>query len=131
MQWVIAILVGLLILGAFLAWRAWVIAKNRRLAPASAARYRKAWAAAAAIQDGHRRVLEAEKVIDGALKELGYGGTFADKLKKAGPRFSQVESLWKAHKLRNRIAHEMGMTLNGRDVDTAMRAFERALSDLS
>jgi hypothetical protein len=62
---------------------------------------------------------------------LGYEGSFADKLKKAGPRFGDVQALWNAHKVRNRIAHEMHVTLDARQVDSAMRAFERALKDLT
>ncbi len=123
-----AIVVLILVLIAWMAWRAM---KGRHLSPASARRHMDAWKNVLAIQDDHRRVLEAEKVIDSALSELGFTGTFADKLRKAGSRFSYKEQLWAAHKLRNRIAHEMGMALSEREVRSAMATFERTLNDLS
>jgi hypothetical protein len=130
MYWLLAI-IGFLLLLAFLAWLVLSKAKSRRLSASSARRHADAWKQVLAIQDDHRRIIEAEKVIESALKEVGYEGTFADKLRKAGPRFSDVQGLWNAHKLRNRIAHEMGMTIGEREVKGAMAGFERALKDLS
>ena len=83
------------------------------------------------VSDPARRVLEAEKIIDHALSALGYGGTFAEKLQKAGPRFSAGQTLWDAHKLRNRIAHERSVTVDSAQAKRAIAAFKRALKDLS
>lgn len=129
MTWFLLI-IGFLIL-ALIAWLSWKVKQKRRLSASSAKRYRDAWKNVLAIDDEHRQILEAEKIIDSAMKELGYTGTFADKLRRAGPRFRDVQQLWNAHKLRNRIAHEMNLSLNGRDVKSALAAFERALKDLS
>jgi hypothetical protein len=126
--WIGLILVIVVIAGIALMARK--VAKKRRLPPASAKRHAEAWRNVLAIQDDHRKIVEAEKVIESALKELGYQGSFADKLRAAGPRFSDAQALWSAHKLRNRIAHEMGVNLAEREVRSSLAAFERALKDL-
>jgi hypothetical protein len=54
-------------------------------------------------------VIEADKLVDYVLKKKGYGGeTFADRLRNAEKDIDQktYQNLWKAHKIRNQIAHE-------------------------
>lgn len=74
-------------------------------------------------------VLDADKLLDYALSKHGFEGSLGGKLKKAGPRFSDLNGVWSAHKLRNRVAHELGRI----DKDHARRAlkqFKSALNDL-
>lgn len=87
-------------------------------------------ARAAGQGDLHRRVMDCEKVLDTAFKRLGARGTFADNLKKMQARLGDREAVWRAHKLRNRIAHEAGIQSSAGDADSAVRAFSRALKDL-
>jgi hypothetical protein len=76
-------------------------------------------------------ILEADKLVDKAMIELGVvGNTFADRLKKSGPKFSSVQSLWHAHKLRNQIAHEAGFSVNYDQTKRALNNFRQALKDL-
>jgi hypothetical protein len=76
-------------------------------------------------------VLEADKLVDKAMVELGfYGNTFGERLKKSGNRFSALNSLWHAHKLRNQIAHEHGFKLNHDQAKRALASFKQALTDL-
>lgn len=53
-------------------------------------------------------IIEADIILDEALKKLGYGGvSLGERLKSISP--SQLNSLdmaWQAHKVRNQIAHE-------------------------
>jgi hypothetical protein len=104
--------------------------RGRKLSDASKQKVGNAWRHALSISDPVRRVMEADKVLDLALTELGYKGTLGEKLKKAGPRFSDVNAVWRAHKLRNTLAHETGAHANQNDVNAAIRTFERALADL-
>ena len=83
------------------------------------------------IADANRRIVEAEKILDEALGALGFHGTFGEKLKKAGPRFGDPEAVWRAHKLRNRIAHEIGVDVTADDARRTLLALRRALNDLS
>jgi hypothetical protein len=130
MSWIVIAAIGILVLLAVMAWAVYRTSRNRRLSAADAKRHWTQWKNILAIQDDHRRVIEAEKVVESALKLLGYQGSFADKLRAAGPRFSRLQDLWSAHKLRNRIAHEMGVSVSERDIRSAVNAFEKALKDL-
>ena len=102
----------------------WCMVRRRAAIPrAEQRRLRSQWQHLAEIADPSRRVLEAEKVVDGVLQALRYSGSFADKLKVAGPRLPNEQAVWEAHKLRNRIAHEPGFSLDESQAKRAIGAF--------
>lgn len=74
-------------------------------------------------------ILDADKLLDYALKVKGFEGNLGEKLKKAGARFSNKNAVWSAHKLRNQIAHELG-EINVDEAKTALKSFKQALNDL-
>lgn len=82
--------------------------------------------------DSHPReaVMDADKLVDYALMRQGFEGSLGEKLKKAGRRFSDLNGLWKAHKLRNEIAHELSDKLNKGEAKNALIQFKKALNDL-
>ena len=76
-------------------------------------------------------VVEADKLLDRAMMEMGVPGrTMGDRLKKVGPHFSQLNSVWYAHKLRNRIAHEHGFQMDYNQAKRALANYKKALKDL-
>lgn len=130
MFWILLI-VGFAI--AILAFVLWASLRRRTTIPARVKAHLKArWEHAIDLPDPARRVLEAEKVCDAVLKALDYRGTFAEKLQTAGPRLASLDSardlrhlddLWNAHRLRNRIAHEMGVRVTEAQSLRALQAF--------
>lgn len=82
--------------------------------------------------DSHTKeaVLDADKLLDYALMRQGFEGSLGDKLKKAGYRFSDLNGLWEAHRLRNRIAHELGDKLDMQEAKGVLVQFKKALNDL-
>lgn len=79
----------------------------------------------------HLAVFEADKLLDHALKARGFGGqTMGDRMKRARASIRDNNSMWQAHKLRNRLAHEAGTRLSGGTVGHAMQGFKAALRDL-
>ena len=77
-------------------------------------------------------VLEADKLLDRALIELKIPGrTLGERLKKCDAKqFSQLNQVWRAHKLRNQIAHEPQFKLNYATAKRALAIFRLALKDL-
>ena len=76
-------------------------------------------------------VIEADKLLDRALMELGVPGkTMGERLKASGNRFSQLNSVWYAHKQRNQIAHEQDFNLDYNQAKHALSTFRQALKDL-
>ncbi len=57
--------------------------------------------------DWRLAIIEADIILEETLNKLGYAGlTIGDKLKQASPQFFKtIEDAWKAHKVRNEIAH--------------------------
>jgi hypothetical protein len=103
---------------------------RRRLSAADKKRILALWEQVDILSDPLRRVLEADKVLDHALTAHRYKGSLGEKLKKAGPRFSDLNAVWRAHKLRNRIAHEPGIEISKQQSAAAVAALHRAVSDL-
>ena len=74
-------------------------------------------------------ILDADKLLDYALKKKGYQGTLGEKLKKSKSRFSDLNGVWFAHKLRNKVAHELD-EININEAKRALKHFKKALNDL-
>ncbi len=76
-------------------------------------------------------VLNADKLVALALEELGVEGqTMGERLKNSKTKFSNLNGIWTAHKLRNKIAHETDLHLKKREVKFALVQFKKALKDL-
>lgn len=76
-------------------------------------------------------VIEADKLLDKALIELGLPGkTMGERLKRSGNKFTELNSVWYAHKLRNQIAHEPNFKLEYHQSRHALSTFRQALKDL-
>ena len=76
-------------------------------------------------------VIEADKLLDKALIEAGLPGkTMGDRLKRSGGRFTDVNAVWRAHKLRNAIAHESGLEVGYKQAVNALNNYKQALKDL-
>lgn len=75
-------------------------------------------------------VIEADKLLDNALKQLGFKGeTMGERLKSAAPSLTDNDAIWAAHKLRNRLVHEDGQPKKS-EIRMAIKAFEQALRRL-
>lgn len=104
--------------------------KRRRYRAQIATRAWTQWERLPAIADPSRRILEAESILDGALRNIGYRGTFGEKLQKMQKTLPNIDAVWRAHKLRNRIAHEPGTHVSEEEAKGAIFAFEKALKTL-
>ena len=76
-------------------------------------------------------IISADKLLDTALRERGVQGqTMGERLKGAKGIIGNIDGVWRAHKLRNRIAHEDSVTVSKRQASEALKIFKRALTDL-
>ncbi len=76
-------------------------------------------------------LLEADKLLDKALMEINLPGkTMGDRLKKANGRFSDINAVWRAHKLRNAIAHDADFEITFVQAKNAIALYKQALKDL-
>ena len=77
-------------------------------------------------------IIEGDKLLDKALCEMGVPGrTMGDRLKKVGKeKFTELNAVWHAHKLRNQIAHETDFKPEFRQAQHALETYKQALKDL-
>jgi hypothetical protein len=76
-------------------------------------------------------IINADKLLDDALKRTHYKGkTMGERLVAAQRDLSDNDSVWFAHKLRNKIVHEEYGDLKKRDVQKVLMGFRQALRDL-
>ncbi len=131
---ILIFLVVILILA--LAFWIYVNFANRQRSGLDRAYYQKQWQKIDSFKKNgsagcQLAIIEADKLLDHALKQSGfYGATMGDRLKDANRSFMNVNDVWQAHKLRNRLAHEQNVNLNFVATDKALRSFRSALKDL-
>ena len=76
-------------------------------------------------------VIDADKLLDEALKKRHYKGkTMGVRLVHAQRSLKNNDSVWYAHKLRNRLVHEPGMKLKESEAKRALSGFRDGLKDL-
>lgn len=113
-----------------------ITALNRKRSGLDHAYYQKQWQ----MIQGYRSnggaglqlaIFEADKLLDHALKNRGFrGDTMGDRLKDANRAFMNTDAVWRAHKLRNRLAHEQNVGVSNGQADQALSSFRAALKDL-
>jgi hypothetical protein len=108
---------------------------QRRISPLDPKYYAKKWGdikilSRTSAAGGRLAVIEADKLLDRALKDLRFAGeTTADRLKTAKPSLGGVDAVWDAHRLRNRLVHE-DVHPKPAKLRSALKAFESALKKL-
>ncbi len=76
-------------------------------------------------------IVHADKLLDEALRCLGCDGTtFAERLVCVKSKLTQKDTVWSAHKLRNKIVHETQFDPTPADVNRALKGYQRAFKDL-
>jgi len=77
-------------------------------------------------------IFEADKLLDFVFHKINLRGeTFADRLKAAEKILTNYQDLWTAHKLRNKLAHELDFQPSFREAQRAIDTFDQAIRRLS
>lgn len=126
---IILAVIGMAILLAF-----FVMIKSSRkgLAEVQQKYVRKHWnqIAEEVYNNPNLAIMEADKLLGYTMKARGVEGSVGEQLKKAPALFSDVNVVWSAHKLRNQIAHELGMKISVARAKTNLAIYKKALKDL-
>ncbi len=78
-------------------------------------------------------IIEADIMLDEALKELGYAGaSLGERLRGLTPRqLPSINDAWEAHKVRNEIAHGgMDFVLTRKLAEDTIKQYRRVFNDL-
>lgn len=78
-----------------------------------------------------KTVIDGDKLLDKAMVEMGIPGkTMGDRLKHSKDKFTDINAVWRAHKLRNALAHEDDLEITYRQAVAAVQIYKQALKDL-
>jgi len=95
--------------------------------------WQKVKARLATQQEAERRlaVVEADLILDEVIKISGYQGeTMGDRLKQLTPaNLSNIERVWRAHKIRNRIVHEPDFAITSMEAEEMVDIYHKALQE--
>lgn len=83
--------------------------------------------------DWKHAIIEADIILDKALKQLGYAGvSLGERLRSITPSMlASINDAWEAHKVRNQIAHSgPDFVLTHKIARDAIMRYERVLSEL-
>ena len=77
-------------------------------------------------------IIEADAMVDEALKRLGFGGqTMEERLQNISPLvFTNLQELKDAHRLRNNIVHDPNFLLSMDQARRAMGVYQQSLTEL-
>lgn len=76
-------------------------------------------------------IIQADNLLDEALKKRHFRGkTMGERMVAAQKTFSDNDTAWFAHKLRNRLVHEVDVKLTQKEVQKALMGIRQALKDV-
>lgn len=122
--------IGLLIVASAAFFLILIFRRKRKIAEGEEAFIRNQWRIIGKGQNPKNDIIEADKLLDFALKQYGYTGSLGEKLKKAEKLFSDINGVWLAHKMRNKFAHEINFHPSELEFRAALEHFRKALLDL-
>lgn len=129
--WLIAILIFVAVDLVLIFWLLWRRSRRKRLSGEQLQYIQSHWIRIIDAFQSHpnQSVMDADKLLDYALKCYGYEGPLGEKLKRVKGLFGDLNGVWSAHKLRNTLAHEL-VNVSGEFSRKALSQFKRALNDL-
>jgi Ca2+/Na+ antiporter len=128
MIWLFYLAVALFLL--FLLYLVWIWKAGKKWSEQDRKYFRISWEKIMNLPDHRLKLMEVDKLLDHLMNKKGYTGNLGDKLKKHQALFTDLNGLWTAHKLRNRMAHEMDARIAPQEVEKALKSFKRAFNDL-
>lgn len=131
----ILMLVGILVLALGILWL--VGRTGRRVSEKEREKASATWRYVNELmtsEDDHawtKAIFEADKLLEWSLGLTGVSGKgLGEKLRNGRKSIRNIDDVWNAHKLRNRLAHEMNMQINKYEAVNAVKSFETAIRNL-
>lgn len=108
-----------------------------RISERDRARARASWQSIAELmtsEDDHawtKAIFEADKLLEWSMGVSGVSGKgLGEKLRNGRRLIRNIDDIWNAHKLRNKLAHEMNVQIRKQEAVMAIKSFEIAIRNL-
>jgi hypothetical protein len=78
-------------------------------------------------------IIESDAILDTVIQDMGFHGeTMGERLKGIEPgEFPMLNDAWRAHKVRNFIAHDVNYRLPRRTAEVAFNTYQRIFQELN
>ena len=78
-------------------------------------------------------IIEADKLVDNLLQSMGYpGDTMGDRLTNMQDgRIRNLEGIWEAHKIRNKLVHDLNYFLRYAEAKRAIQIYREVLKEFN
>jgi len=110
------------------------LSKKYALSEADRRRVQESWAQVEEMLDGGKEtqaIMEADKLLNFVLERKGVAGeNLGERLKNGKSLFKDIDAAWRAHKVRNQIAHDMDIKVASHQARQTLNLFKRTLKDL-
>ena len=132
------VLIPVILIGTFLILKLLEKARNimrrQRMRGLSRAEVEKRWKEIEMLMkqssiNGYKlAILEADKLLDHTMKSLMYSGeNMGQRLKFACHKYPDLQPVWRAHIMRNKIAHDVNYRVTRKNSVDAIKEFKKAL----
>ncbi len=84
-------------------------------------------------ESSEQALMKADKLLDFTMKNVGIRGEYmGQRLKNAQNKFNKpmYNNIWEAHKLRNKIVHEVGISIPKKTIDKNINYLKSAVKSL-
>lgn len=113
----------------------WLMGRKRGLHEVDRSTVLRKWKEVEVLMEEARyteAVLEADKVLDFVLKKMNVNGQgLGERLRNAESLIKNYDDVWKAHKVRNQLVHEVDFEVGERKAQTVINIFRATLKHLS
>ena len=104
--------------------------KKNGLSKKEKGNYLRYWNEISNESDYAKAIMNCDKLLDLLLQKKGLKGSLGEKLKNSKAFFSDYEGVWRAHKIRNRIAHDMEDGISEKDAKNALIIYKKSFKEL-
>ena len=104
--------------------------KKNGLSKMEKEKYLRYWNEISNESDYVKAIMNCDKLLDLLLQKKGLNGSLGEKLKNSKAIFSDYEGVWGAHKIRNRIAHDMEHGISEKDAKNALIIYKKSFKEL-
>lgn len=116
-------LIGLIIMGAIYV----IVFRGKKLTDSQRKKMHKKLKSIARYEHEEKQIFGFDKLLEHIMQLRGYQGSLGSVMKKNAAVFSDIQGLWFAHKIRNKLAHEIDFQLSPRDAKKVITIFQKEI----
>lgn len=103
--------------------------KNKKISDERILFYEKALKKYKQIPDPKTRIIDYDKIYHKILHDIGKQGTFWEILKSEPKEITDIQKIWKLHKLRNKLVHDFDL-LEENVLNKYAKEYEQEINNL-